>query len=298
MNPSFAIAGRIQQIDHPGDLPMIELSNQYGRAVICLQGAHVIEYQPNDQPAVLWLSDTSHFEVGKAIRGGIPICWPWFGDHPQDPTLPAHGLARTRQWQVLESTDDGETTSLRLGLTDDDSTRKIWPYRFRLELLVQLGARLCLTLTSHNPNDRPMPITEALHSYLAVSDIGQVNIAGLTDCRYRDKLDNLNLHTQANGLAITGETDRVYLDTQARVSVEDPGLSRQIRIVKSPDPKDSLTTVVWNPWQQRAHALSDFDDEGYKTMVCVETANALDNALEILPGQSHSLTVRIETMPL
>ena len=293
MSPDFAIAGHIRQLKDRGELPMVELTNSHGRAVVCLQGAQVIEYQPNGQAAALWLSNRSGFETGKAIRGGIPICWPWFGGHPQDPALPAHGLARTRRWQVLASGDDGETTSLRLGLSDDDTSRQLWSYRFELQLQITLGRQLSLTLTTRNPNDRPMPISEALHSYFSVSDIDQIRISGLEGCRYRDKLDNLNAHIQHNTLAITGETDRVYLDTDACVCVDDPVAKRQILISK----QQSRSTVIWNPGAEKSVSMSDMDDTGYRSMLCVETANALDNSIEIAAGQSHQLNVQIESVP-
>ncbi|MEH6628040.1 MAG: D-hexose-6-phosphate mutarotase [Motiliproteus sp.] len=313
MNPSFAIAGRIRQLNDRGDLPIVELSNAHGRALVCLQGAQVIEYQPHNQPPVLWLSDKSRFENGQAIRGGIPICWPWFGDHPQDPALPAHGFARTSRWKVLASAADSETSSLRLGLKDDDCSRQLWPYKFELELSIQLGRQLSLTLCSHNTNDRPMPITEALHSYLAVSNIDQTFVTGLEGCCYRDKLDQLNPYIQDGPLTIAEETDRVYVDTEGTVTLNDPGFGRHILISKDqnehhPDANNSSdnkpmnhnqsrSTVIWNPGAEKSLSMSDVDDNGYQRLLCVETANALDNALEIPPGHSHSMSTQIESTP-
>ncbi|MEH6648900.1 MAG: D-hexose-6-phosphate mutarotase [Motiliproteus sp.] len=294
MNSQPPLTRSIQQQSRSGELPLVELSNSHGRALICLQGGQVIEYQPQDQAGVIWLGQHSRFEQGKAIRGGIPICWPWFGDHPDNPALPAHGLVRTRLWKVLETTDEGDTSSLRLGIEDDHHTRQLWPYKFQLELLIQLGQQLTLTLSSHNPNQVAMPISEALHSYFSVSDISQIRIGGLEGGRYRDKLHNLQPFWQRGPLAITSETDQVYVDTDARVTIDDPVLKRRIII----DKQQSHSTVIWNPWTKKARALADFGDRDYQTMLCVETANVLDNSLLIPSGNSHHLSTTIESVPL
>lgn len=294
MNPAFTQPGRIRLLPPRGDLTRVELRHPKGYAEVLLQGAQVIQYQPERQAPVLWLSESARFEQGHAIRGGIPVCWPWFGDHPLDPSLPAHGLARTRPWTVLESAADEAATQLRLGLTDDPATRALWPHRFNLELLIRLDHQLTLTLTTHNPSDAPLPISEALHSYLAVSDIDGVTLSGLEGCTYRDKLEAFRPQVQTDALVIDRETDRVYGDTVATVTVADPGHGRHLRIHK----RGSGSTVIWNPWQERARAMGDFDDEGYRGMLCVEAANALENTLQIPPGSSHSLTTCIQSLPM
>jgi len=291
MKPDIEIPHRVQRLDDRGDLPLIALLAPGGRALVCLQGAHVIDYQPSGQPPLLWLSDQTPFKVGLPIRGGIPLCWPWFGDHPQDATLPAHGLARARRWQLVDSAADASSTRLRLRLEQDSTTRQLWPYAFRLELLIQLDQQLSLTLTCHNPNDRPMPISEALHSYFRVADIAPVEVGGLLGCRYRDKLEQMAVKVQQTPLTLDGETDRVYLDTRATITLDDPGLRRQIRIAKS----GSDSTVVWNPWRERSARMPDMSTDGYRTMLCVESANAADNALEIGAGQSHSLSIQLSS---
>lgn len=283
-----------RQLNDQSGMPMIELHSPHGRALVCLQGAQVVEYQPTDQPEVIWLSNKSLFQAGKAIRGGIPICWPWFGDHPNDPALPAHGLVRTRLWTVLERTDNGETASLKLGLKDDENSRQQWPYKFQLELLIQLNHRLTLTLSSHNPNEIAMPISEALHSYFSVSNIEKVRTEGLKGSRYRDKLNSLQQSIQHSPLIITSEVDRVYVDTDARITITDPILKRQILIDKT----HSHSTVIWNPGRQKSQAMKDMDDEGYETMLCVETANVLKNSLLIPPAESHHISTTIESVSL
>ncbi|WP_165839969.1 D-hexose-6-phosphate mutarotase [Motiliproteus coralliicola] len=272
---------------------MIQLNHSKGQAQICLQGAQVIEFTPANQPPVLWLSNNSRFETGKAIRGGIPICWPWFGDHPTDPTLPAHGFARNSAWTVLASQADDHSTNLTLGLEDNESTRALWPFGFKLELNVRLSQALTLTLTTHNSNRTDIQVSEALHSYFAIDDIHHTQISGLEGSRYQDKLRHGMPVNQQGAVRIRAETDRVYLNHESPLTIDDPGNRRRIEIQK----QRSRTTVIWNPWQAKSAAMTDMTDDGYARMLCVESANALDNTLQIPPGGTHSLTTRLESIP-
>ncbi len=292
MPASYYIADRIISLASSHDLPMIELRNSQGSATICLQGAHVTDYRINAQQPILWLSNKARFKSGKAIRGGIPVCWPWFGDHPHDSTLPAHGFVRDRLWQVADASIDNDTTRLRLQLQDTPDTRSLWPHTFRLELLMELAESLTLTLTTYNTNDHPVAISEALHSYFALSDVRQTQIHGLENCRFRDKLSNYAEQYQSTPLTVGAEIDRVYLDTTATVLLEDPGLGRQLHISKT----GSASTVVWNPWLTKAQGMDDFDASDYPAMLCIETANALENSLTLAAGESHSLSVCIQSI--
>ncbi len=294
MNSGPRYKNQVQYPNQQSELPLIELHNNNGRAQICLQGGQIMRYQPKGQPDVIWLGTQSLFEKGKAIRGGIPICWPWFGDHPSNQALPAHGLVRTRLWRVLERNEDQSTSSLRLSIEDDQDTRQLWPYKFRLELLIQLDHKLKLTLSTHNPNDVEMLISEALHSYFAVSNIGRIQIEGLEGACFRDKLDHLQQGMQRDPLTIRSEIDQIYENTGAPVTINDAILKRRLIITKA----NSRSTVVWNPWAEKARALADFGDLDYKTMLCVETANVLGNELTIPPGGSHSISTTIESQPL
>jgi len=293
MTTTFDMPGSIRAVRHPSGLPLMELSNRHGRARVCLQGAQVLHYAPLGQPPLLWLSERSRFEAGKAIRGGIPLCWPWFGDHPSDPALPAHGFARTAPWTLRDCADDGASTCLTLGLDDSPASRRLWPFAFGLTLHIRLHRALTLTLTSHNRSDRPMPLTEALHSYFAVADSTRTRITGLEGRRYRDKLNQLRSGVQAGPLDIDGAIDRVYLNSPRKLAIEDPGNGRRILIQQA----GGRSTVVWNPGRDKAAAMADMDDQGYRRMLCVESANALDHALQIPPGESHRLSTRIRSIP-
>ena len=285
MNQEFGIHNHIDFFRGPGNLIMIRMNNDHGNLSLCLQGAQVLEYNPTGQKKVLWLSRKSNYQQGKPIRGGIPICWPWFGDHPDNDSLPAHGFARTSQWTVLSSHGNKNETTLRLALTDNQQTRTLWPYSFSLELEVCLNHQLSLTLTTRNTDTSDLTITEALHSYFTVGDIDHTAVTGLEDQSYLDKIDGLQNKNQTGEVHVKGETDRVYINTDKTTRISDAANRRNIFISKS----GSLSTVIWNPGKEKAQAMCDFEDSGYKHMICLETSNALTNTLNIAPGTEHQM---------
>ena len=274
-----------------GGLSVAEIKNQHATATVALLGGHVLTYQPAGHDPVLWLSQASRYQLGQAIRGGIPVIWPWFGPHPTDSTKPAHGFARVKLWQVLSTAVVAKGASqIRLGLTDDQQTASLWPHVFRLELVITVGSTLAVELIAHNNSPETVVCGAALHSYFTVSDISQISVLGLEDKVYVDKVAGGQRKTQRGPITFSAETDRVYLDTTDETLIDDPPLSRRIRIAKS----GSRSTVVWNPWLTKAQTMADFDDEGYRTMVCVETANAFDDVVTIPSGAEHRLRALIE----
>lgn len=278
----------------PGELgPVAHVANRHATASIALHGAHVMAFQPRDHQPVLWVSSRSAFRPGKAIRGGIPVCWPWFADHPTDRTKPAHGFVRAVPWSVVgtEIVDDA-ATRVRLRLDDDDATHALWPHRFELELAVTVGVSLAVALTIRNTGDAAFTSGGALHSYFTVGDVERVAVHGLDGCAYVDKVDALARKVQRGAVRIDAETDRVYLDTTADCVIDDSGLRRRIVIAKT----GSRSTVVWNPWRAKAASMADFGDDEYPGMVCVETANAGADVVSIPPRASHVLgtTIRVE----
>jgi D-hexose-6-phosphate mutarotase len=276
----------------PGELMSAEITNKLATANIALHGGHVLSFQPHGQQPVLWASRYSHYTAGKAIRGGIPICWPWFAAHPTDAGKPAHGFARISLWTVLgsETTAEG-ATRLRLGLADTEATRALWPYPFQLELTITVGANLSVELLIRNPGPAPFTCTGALHSYFSVSDIAHVTIQGLEGCAYLDKVAGNQRREQTGPVTISGETDRIYLDTTADCFIVDPGWQRQVRVAK----QGSRTTVVWNPWVDRAGQLADFGDEEYRQMVCVEAVNTANDIITLSPGSRHLLQTTLSS---
>lgn len=290
LNQRFGLADQLTFVAGPGDLPTARIHNRHARAEICLLGAHVLSFQPHGEEPVLWLSGESNFAVGKPIRGGIPVCWPWFAAHPTDSSKPSHGFVRTALWSVAatRSLEDG-ATQVELGIDSNDETLALWPYRFELRLTVTVGTTLTVELISRNPGEAAFRYTGALHSYFTVSDAAGIAIHGLADGDFLDKTEGFARKTQRGPIQISGPTDRVYLDTDAECVIDDPGLGRRIHIGKS----NSHTTVVWNPWSSGAIRLPDFGDDEYRGMVCVETARAAEDVATVPAGGEDQLTARI-----
>lgn len=290
LNSSYGIEGHVSFAADPGGTPMAVIENRHAAAQIALNGADVTHFQPRGQAPVLFLSRQAVFKQGKAIRGGIPICWPWFGPHPTDPTKPQHGFARTSLWRVLGAAANGDgSTEVRLGLREDEVTFGQWEHAFALELIVTVGPELVVALTARNTGETAFSCTAALHTYLALGDVNTIRLLGLDGVTYVDKTDSDQVKTQDGDVTITAETDRVYLDTTGPVTIYDHALGRRIVVSKT----GSRSTVVWNPWVERARALSDFGDDEYLRMVCVETANAVNDVVTIQPNAEHRLACHI-----
>lgn len=293
LNDQYAIHGYLNFVAGPGGLPMAEIHSSHADALVAVQGGHIARFQPQGAAPLLWVSRISSYAAGKAIRGGIPVCWPWFAQHPNDPTLPFHGFVRARMWHVRGSAVlENEQVQLRLGLNDDESTREIWPHAFDLELVATFGPTLQVDLTARNTGDTPYTVGGALHSYFQIGDASRVAIRGLEGTEYIDKVDGGAHKRQDGPVTIAGEVDRIYLNTTADCLIDDPALGRTIRVGKA----NSRTTVVWNPWIEKARAMPDAEDDDYRDFVCVETVNAQDDVFELQPGDTHtlSLTIRVD----
>lgn len=286
LNQHFSIANHVQFIEGPGGLTVAAVANGEATASIALQGAHVMTFQPQGQEPVIWLSKFAKFAAGKSIRGGAPICWPWFGSHATDASLPGHGFARTVMWQVLETraTSAGETV-LRFGLTDNETTRAQWPHASSAELTVTVGATLRIELATRNDSPTAFDLGEALHTYFHISDVAKMRITGLDGCAFLDKVDGFSRKQQQGAISIASEVDRVYLDVPGDCLIEDSGLGRRIRIAS----ENARSVVVWNPWTEKADKMGDFGPDGHKGMVCLETANALENIVSVAPGETHRM---------
>ena len=270
-----------------GGLPKANIANTQATAEIYLHGAHVTAFQPLGGAPVLWMSEIAEFNPPKPIRGGVPICWPWFGGHPTDPDGPQHGFVRNRQWSVRRAEDNGDgTTTLVAGLCDDDESRAIWPCPFDLEFRVTVGRELKMELRIRNTGVAGMEQGGALHTYFSIADIGQVVVSGLDGCDYHDQLEGMRLRRQAGDVRFGEEVDRIYVGTTAACLIDDPAGGRRLRVAKD----GSESTVVWNPWIAKAARMPDFPDDGYKNMVCIETTNAGGDRRTLAPGAEHTLT--------
>ena len=285
LNHHFSLPGALRFVNGSGDLPVAEIQTPLASARVALQGAQLLAWQPAGAAPVIWLSQAAVFAPGEPVRGGVPVCWPWFGVREG---LPAHGFVRTRLWQVrAASTDASGQVVLRLGLQDDAETRALWDHAFDLELQLTIGATLSMTLTSRNTGDQAFTVTDALHTYFCVTDIRQTAVQGLDGCDYLDKVQNFARTRQSGVVGFTGETDRIYVDTTADCVIEDRVAQRAIRVSKS----GSSSTVVWNPWRDKVFA--DMAAGEYQQMLCVETCNAGPDQVTLAPGQSHALTARL-----
>jgi len=277
-----------------GGMPRARVSGARADAQVYLQGGHVTRWQPQGAEPMLFLSRRAVYAPGKAIRGGVPLIFPWFGPHATDRRAPMHGFARSRPWRLVTSGPGADgAVVLELALEDDEATRAAWPSAFSLRYRVSVGDVLELALEVVNTSPAPFTFEAALHTYLAVGDIHAVAITGLGDTPYIDKVDAMTRKRHgAEPLRLTGETDRVFLGTRARCVVADRALGRRLIVDKT----GSATTVVWNPWSAKAAEIADLEPDDWRRMVCVETANAADDAVTLAPGARHvmSATIRAE----
>jgi glucose-6-phosphate 1-epimerase len=263
--------------------PVLVLHTALAQARVALQGAQVLAWQPTGQQPVIWLSPTAVFEAGKSVRGGIPVCWPWFGPRAG---AAAHGFARNTVWTLREvRTDAAGVCHITLGLSSSPATLALWPHPFDLTLTVSVGAALALALTTHNLGTQVMALTQALHTYFAVGELAQTRVLGLEGGRYLDKVRASALTLQDGAVVLQGEVDRVYIDTTADCVIDDAAQQRRIRIAKA----GSTSTVVWNPGPERERTFADMLPGSYQHMLCVETTNAGPDEVSVAPGQSHTL---------
>jgi len=264
-----------------------KIDSDQAYAEISLQGGQVLSWQPTGAEPVIWMSSEAKPTVGKGMRGGVPVCWPWFGPHASEADFPAHGFARSSEWQMVASEllESGEVRLL-MQLSGDGSS-PWWPHPFELQLEVVVGTRLQLNLISTNLSDQSVVIGEALHTYFQISDIEQVSVSGLDGVIYHDKVSGEEGLKQQGEIRFGSETDRVYINSQQSCVIDDPSLQRQIVIEKI----GSNSTVVWNPWSGKAERMGDLGELGWRKMLCVESANAFDNLVTLAAGESHSLKV-------
>ncbi|RYV50813.1 D-hexose-6-phosphate mutarotase [Pengzhenrongella frigida] len=286
-----------------GGLPVVFVAGRTGSAEIYLHGAHVTHWAPAGAAPVIWMSAASRYVPDAPLRGGVPLCFPWFGAHDGDAAAPAHGFARLLDWELADAQDDGDDVVATFRLADSPATRSsAWPHRFEARYTVTVGARLTLALEVTNLDPSDVMFEEALHTYLRVSDIASTEVTGLEGAPFLDRLGGPDPQAGEDGpVRFAGETDRIYLGTRSAATVVDGAVvdgavvdggvvdgavGRRVRI----DKLGSGSTVVWNPWVDKSAAMADFGDDEWTTMVCVETCNIRTDAVRLAPGQSHTMT--------
>ena len=287
-----------------GELNCWRITSDTAELLVAQQGAQVLSYQRIGEPPVLWLSEQAIFKQGKSVRAGVPVCWPWFGNLKRNPETvqalyhgeeaPAHGLVRGRDWQLLGIANEGAAVRVDFTLPDTQGDLPGWPHNVELTLSIVMAEQLQITLTSYNLDNVPVTLSQALHSYFAVSDVREVQVEGVEGLGYIETLANWEQRTQAGALGFAGETDRIYLQVPEQLSIVDANWNRRIRVTSS----GSRSAVIWNPWIERAAELPDMADDGWQRMLCIETANVWDDVVTLAPGASHSLSLSIGSEPL
>jgi glucose-6-phosphate 1-epimerase len=292
LNQRFQIPGIAKIVAGNGNLPKVSITASQASADIYLHGAQVTSWQPAGIAEVIFLSQHSRWEEGRAIRGGIPICFPWFRAKSDNPKAPAHGFVRTKAWQLESLTQSEDAVIVTLATGNDDTGRQWWPYEFRIVHRITVGSELKLELTVTNTGETAFHFEEALHTYHDVADVEQVRIAGLDAIAFLDNMDGNREKVQQGDLRMSAPTDNAYLNTTNSVEVIDPLLKRRIRTEK----KNSLTTVAWNPWSQGAKSLADLGDDEWKQMICAEASNILTASVTLPPGGEHAMAATISVM--
>ncbi len=264
-------------------MPKVVLTHPSGgTAEIYLNGGHCTSWIPAGGTDVLFMGKTAAFAPGDPIRGGIPVVFPQFANTGP---LPQHGFARKSEWKVAEDDEANDQMKVKLFLQDDHRTRELWDHHFRTELTVSVGERsLEVKLDVKNIGDDHFAFTAALHTYLAVADIRETAIRGLTGKWYVDKTQGgIEVKDEAKKLVVADEIDRVYLGAPKKIEVEDRGNSRRIE-VRSAGFKDA---VVWNPWAEKVTGFIGLDNDDYARMICIESAQ-LGSSVKLKPEASWS----------
>ncbi|MEK5771221.1 D-hexose-6-phosphate mutarotase [Acinetobacter variabilis] len=271
-----------------GEAEILHIRNDYCEAEISLQGAQVLKFFSKKlNKDLLWLSELNQYQQGKAIRGGIPLCFPWFGGHPTDANLPAHGFARNKVWQLKDITEEVTGHHVLLELTDSEATHRYWDYAFKLEMLIHCGEQLQLEFKLNNLDERSFEFTFAWHSYFPVeTQIAQVkSLQGLS---YIDQLDQNQQKVQKeDSIGFTSELDRIYPETSGKFTLFQ-NHSEQINIQST-----AKSAVIWNPWIEKAKRLGDMHDDAWREFICVETGQIATQKVQLAAGQSISYQLRI-----
>lgn len=290
LNKRFGIEGAAQVISGPGGLPLVRIETAAAKADVSLYGAQVLSWIPAGQNDVLFLSGQSYWERGKAIRGGIPVCCPWFGEKSDDPQAPKHGFLRIREWRLdsMAALEDGSVTLVCV-FENAAEGKATFPHAFVAAYRITVGAKLRLELTLINTDSKPMRFEEALHTYFRVGNAERACVRGLSGLSYRDKTDGFKNKRQEGPIAFGKEVDRVFLNAVGPVEVVDPDQNRVLRTEKL----NSDNTVVWNPAAKVAAGLQDFGRDEWREMVCVEGANVGSAAMLLDPGEEHTMQITL-----
>ncbi|MGD6737056.1 D-hexose-6-phosphate mutarotase [Photobacterium leiognathi subsp. mandapamensis] len=277
-----ALSDHVTVCEYQG-ISIIRVIHPLAEAGISLHGGHLIWFKPAGEKDIIWLSENAEFDTKKAIRGGIPVCWPWFGKAG----TPSHGFARTSQWTLQEHRENENGVIVSLQLEDNEETRAIWPHKFNNVLTFEIGTELKVSLTSTNTDSQPWSYGGALHTYFDIADINNIEITGMGST-YLDSTLQGKACEGGDVLAFTSETDRVYTQPEATITINDKNNKRNILVTN----EGHNAAVIWNPWQELSISMGDMADNSFETMVCVEST-IHQPSIELAPGQSHTLATTV-----
>jgi len=272
-----------------GGLPKVVVNTPLCSGEIYLHGAHITSWKPANAAETIFVSKDSLWEDGRAIRGGIPICFPWFRNKADDPKAPQHGFARIRSWTLDSITAKKHGVLVEMSMSSDEDSRAWWQSDFTLTYRAMFGTSLDLELEMYNKGGASLHFEEALHTYHRVGNVENVQIDGLDGVTYLDNTDSNRSHLQRGAIVFTSQVDRAYVDTDHSIQLLDPQMGRRVKVVKT----NSLTTVVWNPWKEGARSMIDMGDDEWSQMACIEASNIRDFAIDLQPGQQHTMRATI-----
>jgi glucose-6-phosphate 1-epimerase len=289
LNEHFGLPGVLAFHATESGLVRADITTPHATATVYLQGAHLTAWQPAGHQPAIFTSRKTDLAPGKAIRGGVPIAFPWFATRHDGKTGPSHGFARIQDWTLAFAALAGDDLHLTFTLGSNDLSRSLGYDHFRLAYQLTIGHTLTMQLTVANDADTPLLFEEALHTYYSVTDVHEIAITGLDGISYLDKVDDLKKKLQHGDITVTGPTDRVYLDTTGTCTLKDHAGKRRVAVAKS----GSNTTVVWNPWESGAAKLADMDPTEWHEFVAIETVNAAVDAITLAPGATHTMQAQV-----
>ncbi|MGF1700538.1 D-hexose-6-phosphate mutarotase [Photobacterium makurazakiensis] len=265
-------------------IKIIRIIHNAVEAGISLHGGHLIWFKPTGESDVIWLSEKAEFDPTKAIRGGIPVCWPWFGKA----ATPSHGFARNSEWTLKEHRENEHGVIVALALEDNETTREIWPHKFNNELIFEMSSTLKVSLTSTNTDTSTWHYGGALHSYFAINDINQTHTTGM-GTHYLDSTQGGKACIGEETLHFAQEVDRVYSQPTDVITIHDTAGHRSLEVRNS----GHNAAVLWNPWQALSQSMADMADNSFETMVCVESTLTGNDSITLAPGESHTLATEV-----
>jgi glucose-6-phosphate 1-epimerase len=256
------------------------------RVVVSPTGGQILSWHPAFDD-VLWTASAPEYDAGKPVRGGVPVVFPWFGDHKSNPSLPAHGFARSQIWRCV----DLQPTQLTLQLEDSKATRAIWNHAFLAKLTISVGETLRIAMSVTNRGPTPFTFEQALHTYFASGDIADATIHGLEQVPFTEHAKDPQGSWDPNSpLQFRAETDRVFQDVPAQIRLHAATLNRNVILAT----ENAHSAIVWNPWPKKTARLSQMQADDWKSFCCIESANVAEHSVHLEPGATHQMSLELK----